>query len=235
MNAFLMSTWLFGGLLGGGADVGCVSDAQADRTMQEIRQQWPLRPSLDPVAVAVQDLGRRLTRTVDPQRQRRWEFAVVRNLEPSAFALGGGRFVVSDGLVAFVRSESELAAVLAHEIAHQQLDHFCRQAPRSAERIDLGGVTQHFDLKTELEADAKAVDLLTAAGFDPQAMAAVLRCLTQAPGGSSPQLAKRLNALRAIPAASTSRSQTDSPAFRRARESVQEDLGEWNGGETVCR
>lgn len=234
MSAFLASVWLFGSLFGGGADPVCVSDVQADRTMQEIRQQWPLRPSLDPVTVAVQELGWRLIRTVDPQGQRRWEFAVVRNLEPTAFALGGGRFVVSDGLVAFVRNESELAAVLAHEIAHQQLDHFCRKAPRNAERIDLGGVMQHFDLALEQEADAHAVALLSAAGFDPQAMTAVLHCLTQAPGGASPQLAKRLNALRAVLPASASPRQPDSPAFKQARESVREDFGEQHGGGAVC-
>lgn len=235
MSAFLASVWLFGGLFGGGADRVCITDAQADRTMQEIRQQWPLRPSLDPVSVAVKELGRRLTQTVDPQGQHRWEFAVVRNLEPSAFALGGGRFVVSDGLVAFVRNESELAAVLAHEIAHQQLDHFCRNAPRSAERIDLGGVMQHFDLALEQKADAQAINLLTAAGFDPQAMAAVLRCLTQTPGDSLPQLTDRLNALRAVPTASTTRPPADSAAFKRARSSVRDDFGEQPGGGTVCR
>ena len=119
-----MAGWLFGGLLGGGEQDCSTADARSDRTMAEIQQHWPLRPSLDPVMVVVQEVGRHLGRDTDPQGGRQWQFAVLRNLEPIAYSIGGGRFIVSDGLVAMVRDESQLAAVLAHEIAHQQLNHF---------------------------------------------------------------------------------------------------------------
>ena len=92
--------------------------------MRQIGEQWPLRAIDDPVADYVQRIGLRLARVVDPKRSQPWDFYVVRKAEPSAIAIGGGHFVISDGLIAFVRNESELAAVLAHEISHQSLGHF---------------------------------------------------------------------------------------------------------------
>lgn len=230
-----MAGWLFGGLLGGGEQDCSTADARSDRTMAEIQQQWPLRPSLDPVMVVVQEVGRHLGRDTDPQGGRQWQFAVLRNLEPIAYSIGGGRFIVSDGLVAMVRDESQLAAVLAHEIAHQQLNHFCRRTRQDAERIDLGGVIQNFDLEAEIEADTRAVGILTASGFDPHAMESVLRCLMQSTGGNAPDLAQRLDALRdlAIPPLSSKR--RDSADFRGARTILREEFGDQTPAATRCR
>jgi len=47
-----------------------------------------------------------------------WTFAVIDTETINAFALPGGYIVVSKGLVKRLASESELAGVLAHEIAH---------------------------------------------------------------------------------------------------------------------
>ena len=47
-----------------------------------------------------------------------WSFAVVDAETINAFAMPGGYIVVSHGLVKRLGNESELAAVLAHEIAH---------------------------------------------------------------------------------------------------------------------
>jgi predicted Zn-dependent protease len=47
-----------------------------------------------------------------------WSFAVIDTETINAFALPGGYVIVSKGLVKRLASESELAGVLAHEIAH---------------------------------------------------------------------------------------------------------------------
>lgn len=47
-----------------------------------------------------------------------WTFGVIDNDAINAFAMPGGTVVVSHGLVRRLANESELAAVLAHEIAH---------------------------------------------------------------------------------------------------------------------
>lgn len=224
MSPVIVGLWLFGGLLGG-HDGGCPQAAdQAARTLQLVERQWPLRPPVDPVVVYVQALGERLARADDGDIAGPWSFHVVRNLAPSAFALGGGQFVVSDGLIALVRGEDELAAVLAHEISHQQLGHFCRASSEAVQRIRLGSVVQHFDLDLEVAADAAAVRRLAVAGFDPAAMRGVLTCLAQrAPGRADPALAARREALGGL---TTARRVAPDPAFEQIRRRVLEDVGE---------
>ena len=52
-----------------------------------------------------------------------WQFGVIDGDSINAFAMPGGRVLVSVGLVKRLGSEAELAAVLAHEIAHVVLKH----------------------------------------------------------------------------------------------------------------
>lgn len=47
-----------------------------------------------------------------------WKFRVLRDPEPDAFALPNGSIYVNSGLIALADNESQLAAVLAHEITH---------------------------------------------------------------------------------------------------------------------
>jgi predicted Zn-dependent protease len=47
-----------------------------------------------------------------------WSFGIIREDSINAFAMPGGTVLVSHGLVKRLASESELAGVLAHEIAH---------------------------------------------------------------------------------------------------------------------
>jgi predicted Zn-dependent protease len=47
-----------------------------------------------------------------------WTFSVIDTETVNAFAMPGGSIIVSNGLVKRLASESELAGVLAHEIAH---------------------------------------------------------------------------------------------------------------------
>ncbi len=47
-----------------------------------------------------------------------YHFGVLDTMEPNAFACPGGMILISKGMVMASRTEDELAAVLAHEIAH---------------------------------------------------------------------------------------------------------------------
>ncbi|MCL6621880.1 MAG: M48 family metalloprotease [Syntrophobacterales bacterium] len=53
-----------------------------------------------------------------PNPFRGYHFAVLDTLEPNAFACPGGLILVTRGLIRMCGSEDELAAVLAHEVAH---------------------------------------------------------------------------------------------------------------------
>jgi predicted Zn-dependent protease len=76
------------------------------------------RVSTDPAANAkVRRVGRKIAAAVN-RPDIHWEFAVVVNSTPNAFAMPGGKVVVLTGLVALVGSDAELAAIIGHEIGH---------------------------------------------------------------------------------------------------------------------
>ena len=52
-----------------------------------------------------------------------WKFRAVRDPQPNAFALPNGSIYVTTGLMALVDNESQLAAVLAHELTHVMRRH----------------------------------------------------------------------------------------------------------------
>ncbi len=56
-----------------------------------------------------------------------WQFEIVDQPEPNAFALPGGHVYVSRGLLCLVNSEDELAGVIGHEIAHVTADHSAKR------------------------------------------------------------------------------------------------------------
>src|SRR6185369_11637764 len=55
-----------------------------------------------------------------------FRFFVVQNKVPNAFALANGTVVVNSGVFEVIENESQLAAVLGHEIAHAVQEHTWR-------------------------------------------------------------------------------------------------------------
>lgn len=121
----------------------------------------------------------------------------------NAFALPNGRLYVTRGLVALASDTSEVAAVLAHEMAHVTLNHATARSElelRSAlvSRVvadvlndpDTGAQLQHqsrfalarFSREQELEADATGVRTLAKAGYDPFAAGRFLAALNRSTG-----------------------------------------------------
>lgn len=112
----------------------------------------------------------------------------------NAFALPSGDLYLTRGLIALASDESELAAVIAHEIAHVTADHGSqrqRQAQAAALARRVSDVVMDpavredtrqtaelslasFSQRQELEADRIGVRTLAAAGFDPFAAARFL-------------------------------------------------------------
>ena len=52
-----------------------------------------------------------------------WEITVLDDNSVNAWALPGGKLAVNKGLLRYAASESELAAVISHEIGHAELSH----------------------------------------------------------------------------------------------------------------
>ena len=69
----------------------------------------------------VNEVGQRLAAVSD--RKLPYEFVVINNSVPNAWALPGGKIAVHRGLLIELNSEAELAAVLGHEIVHAAARH----------------------------------------------------------------------------------------------------------------
>ena len=83
----------------------------------------------DPIiAEYVNRVGQNLVRNSDAKVP--FTIKVLDSEEVNAFALPGGFFFVNSGLILKADSESELAGVMAHEIAHVAARHGTRQATR---------------------------------------------------------------------------------------------------------
>lgn len=146
----------------------------------------------DPViSEYVNRVGQNLVKHSDAQVP--FTIKVVDSDEVNAFALPGGFFFVDTGLILAAQNESELAGVMAHEIAHVAARHGTRQATRaeianwaSLPLIFLGGYAGYgirqaagiglplsflkFSRNFEEEADYLGVQYLYAAGYDPNGM-----------------------------------------------------------------
>ena len=71
----------------------------------------------DPLTDFLRALGNRLVQHLPPN-QLNFRFYLVELPEANAFSIAGGRIYVSRKLIAMVRSEDELAGILAHEMGH---------------------------------------------------------------------------------------------------------------------
>jgi predicted Zn-dependent protease len=142
-------------------------------------------------------IGRRLAPTA-PGTRFPYEFRVINDPSINAFALPGGFIYVNRGALNAARSEDEVAAILAHEIAHVALRHGTNQASKayivqtglnfitgllggeSQSRIaQVMGMIGGFGLNTlflkhnrsaESEADLLGVRMMSAAGYNPYGM-----------------------------------------------------------------
>src|SRR6185503_3144992 len=145
-------------------------------------------------------LGARLTQAMGARQD--FEFFGVRDPSINAFALPGGFVGVHTGLLNAADNESELASVLAHEIAHVTQRHIARMlgqqrqmqlpvlaaiaaavllgrsrpdhASGASAAVQAGAVSAQLSYSREFERDADRVGLqaLAAAGYDARAMAA---------------------------------------------------------------
>lgn len=135
-----------------------------------------------------------------------YTFNIIDSPEINAFALPGGYVYVNRGLLSFMNSEAELAAVLSHEIGHITARHAVQQQARgkfARTAAKVGGFVtavatrssyvgsqiseiasvwaqsglSGFSREHELEADSLAAEYLVKAGYDPVAMIDVITVL----------------------------------------------------------
>lgn len=126
---------------------------------------------------------------------------VVTSKAINAVSIPGGRIYITEGAVQATESEDELAAILAHEIAHNSLQH-AMQEREKASRSDWGlmagilagilsgrgevalmatqiqqGALNHYGRKAEMEADSHGLAYLSKSKYNSVAMLTVLEGL----------------------------------------------------------
>ena len=131
----------------------------------------------------VQSLGARLS-PYAPERRFTYTVRVVDPWPPNAFALPGGYIVVTRGVLALANDEDELAAVIAHEMAHAALRHHAGlQGALPSNPFALAVVNPAwvaaYQRDQERAADRVGQDIAASAGYDPAGLDRFLRGLGQ--------------------------------------------------------
>ena len=136
-----------------------------------------------------------------------WKFRALRDPEPNAFSLPNGSVYVTTGLLALVDNESQLAAMLAHELAHVMRRHTYMQNRSDRKKfltmnviaivgsvtpgaagaaITLAGaiaplivMSSIYGYRRELEreSDHRAIDMMISAEYPPEELIKVLKLL----------------------------------------------------------
>lgn len=188
-------------------DLGDVSQSEfsplqerrmGESIMREIRADRSYSDDAEAVDY-LNTLGYRLLSASNETRQE-FDFFLILDTQVNAFALPGGYIGVNSGLILAAQSESELASVMSHEIAHVTQRHIARMlmAQKQAQVISLAGLALailaaranadlsqaafigsqasfiqsalNFTRDNEREADRIGFQILESAGFDPQGM-----------------------------------------------------------------
>ncbi len=187
----------------GGADFVMMSESQelslGRQADEQIKKQYTVYPSKalqDYVNMVGQKIAKKSHR---PQLQ--YHFTVLDSTEINAFALPGGYVYITRGIMAYLNSEAELAAVLGHEIGHVTARHGVRQqSAAQAANIGLtiasifvptintmggqnlsnlvgGALLSGYGREHELEADKLGAEYLARSEYDPQAIIKVIGVL----------------------------------------------------------
>lgn len=166
--------------------------------MRVVRATQPI--TYDPVLTEyLTSLGHRLVANAD-QIRTPFHFFLVTDNDINAAAFLGGYVKVHTGLFLNARSESELASVLAHEIAHVTQRHIARSIENSAasQKMSVAGIVGsvllgianpvagiaalqttiainaqsaiNYTRQNEFEADRIGMQILSSAGFRPEGM-----------------------------------------------------------------
>lgn len=163
---------------------------QAD---QQVRKQMPAFADA-PTTAYVRSIGQRLVRAA-PGPKYPYSFSVADYREINAFALPGGPIWIHRGILHAATNESQVAGVLAHEVAHIAQRHAADQLTKAtltnwglgllgailgnsggagtaqiAASLLANGAFLKFSRDDEREADRVGLDILTKAGWDARGM-----------------------------------------------------------------
>lgn len=154
-----------------------------------------------------------ISRVLDDSTSK-WNVTVFNENQANAFALPGGNIGVYKGLLAVAKTQSQLAAVIGHEIAHVLAGHANERLSTAttaqagltllsaalnndtkSQQLIMGvlgvgvqvGVLLPYSRVQEKEADLLGLDLMAKAGFDPRQAVALWHNMSKAGGKAPPE------------------------------------------------
>lgn len=201
---FLVGALLFSGCarnpVTGGRDIAVVSQKgeieQGRKAHEEVIKFYGVYED-QALQDYVNEIGQKLAR-VSQRPDLEWHFTVVDADDINAFALPGGYIYITRGIMSYLNSEAELAAVVGHEIGHVTARHSVRQQSQGlltgilgtaaaiftgsravADLANIGGqaLLRGYGREMELEADRLGAEYIAKTGYDPKAMIDVVGVL----------------------------------------------------------
>ena len=173
-----------------------ISDTDEMKFGERLDAAWKAPGASDEWTAYVGAVGERLA----PHVRRtgiRYSFVAVQTPTVNAFAIPGGRIVVTTGLLEFVQTKAELAAVIGHEMSHVDLRH-CIERYQYALRLQKAGfertpaavlldvnrmlIASGYSKYQEIEADEQGVRLAIQAGYDPDGGPTAMARLVESEG-----------------------------------------------------
>lgn len=166
---------------------------------QKILSRYPLYRNRD-LTMYVNKVGKSVAMFAG-RSELSYHFAVLDTDGINAFAAPGGYIYITKGAIRLMKNEAELAAVLAHEIAHVNHRHIMKQLPPPRERGGISFITSFlvsqgavvstafseavakaenllfekgYLIADEYEADESALDYLNATGYSVSALSSFL-------------------------------------------------------------
>jgi beta-barrel assembly-enhancing protease len=171
--------------------------------------QYQVDPNL---TLYVQSVGKKLV-AVSDRKDLPYEFVVLNNDVPNAWAMPGGKLAINRGLLVYLEDEAQLAAVLGHEIVHAAARHGAQQQTQgtllglgtlvvgvvAAQKKPEYGVAavgamgvgaqawqSKYSRDHETESDTVGIKYMHAAGYDPQAAVELQEIFLKLQDGKEP-------------------------------------------------
>lgn len=166
---------------------------------------------LDPdLNTYVSEVGQKLAKVSD-RPDLPYEFVVINNGVPNAWALPAGKIAINRGLLTELDNEAQLAAVLGHEIVHAAARHSVQRMQQSMlisagvaglgfavsdnewAGLIMGGASlggqlalAQYSQGDELEADHYGIEYMVEAGYDPHAAVELQQLFLKLSEGNAP-------------------------------------------------
>lgn len=180
------------------------------RAADDLRKKEKILPATDERVKILRKVASRLLANVDDGKDPwQYSFDVIDSKEVNAFALPGGPTFFFSGLLDRLSTEDQLAGVLAHELTHVRREHWAYAYADSQKRAlginlllvftkansAMGNIASisndllfelPFSRKHEKEADEGGMDMMVAAGYNPQGIKEVFEILSRVSGGGKP-------------------------------------------------